>query len=243
MCIPSPLLALSTLLLGASLTESAMMPRKQSSSLAENPGQNPLCERNWIIAISTGRAGSTSLMGMLNDVPRISMYGENEGVLMFAHGQLASHGIDAVDGPYSHGRLNMPKYFKSLQEFIVNMMGHNDDNADVHYVGYKQLANRVPSYDFLRQAFPCAKIILNYRHNLTAQAESYEELKWLPKHAGPNYVEEVRPWLRKVCLSLSKPGIWVRYRRGVRGRGCMCKSYCIMRVLAMHAQNDTKKFS
>jgi len=131
-------------------------------------------------------------MQMIDSVPRISMYGENHGLLKLIHDQL-SEGLDASIDAFHHDTIDSTRLKKATQEFLLEMMGHKDN--DNIFVGFKQLTKRIPDLELVHEMFPCAKYIINYRRNLSSQVEAHIREEMNPELMGPNFKENTRKFL------------------------------------------------
>lgn len=124
----------------------------------------------WLFILSTGRSGSTTILGMLNQIPTISLSGENRPVYETLH-QLKEETINiTIDHPNSYSWLNHPNRTRvrnQLCSWILNLA----PNRTAHIHGFKEI-HIGPLLPLLMDDFPEAKFIFNFRENITAQLNS-----------------------------------------------------------------------
>jgi len=80
------------------------------------------------------------------------------------------------------------------------MMGHRDNNET--FVGFKQLTKRIPNLNLVSETFPCAKYIINYRRNISAQVQAHMNRDMDPELRGPDFEEKTRKFLQNVCIPM-----------------------------------------
>jgi hypothetical protein len=151
----------------------------------------------WIFIWSTGRAGSTTIMSMLNHLPGIYLSGENHALadkLDSMRGEttkLASGAHVTEDASwYNHPNDEMLK--SAVRMWICALRGDAPDSAE--YRGFKELSHRsVTQIDTIVDVFPDAYHILNFRSNLTAQMESdFHGIQHTTEEALTSQVEAMR---------------------------------------------------
>ncbi len=163
-----------------------------------------LCAYNVTIILATGRSGSTTMLGMINQLPNYDIGGEHRGQFnaLFNMYQMLeiSYNFSSKSIGYGSAYYNRPQsksqFFCWIQSWFVQNSGWKAkyDPRDVH--GFKEFRyNQTEVLEFLYQVFPCAKYIINIRHDVVAQHQS----KFLQKK---DIVElELR---KKVLLSFAK---------------------------------------
>jgi hypothetical protein len=139
-----------------------------------------LCSNNFTIVLATGRSGSTSMVGMLNQLPRYDIGGEQHGQLIglqqmyndFSTTRLYSS-VTKKGGAWYSRKMSKMQFLCWAQSFFLVQSGSKErfDIGDVH--GFKEIRyNTTEQLDFLNHIFPCAKYIINYRIDLEAQTHS-----------------------------------------------------------------------
>ena len=144
------------------------------------------CEGAWLFILSTGRAGSTTVMDMLNLVPQISLSGEKGDKLCYPFMTLynqqratfsAQNKVDAFLSVASGGEWEVAAKRldavarRSMCTWIKGLEPRTATPASLVRVhGFKEI--RECYLPLLRRAFPKAKFILNYRENVVAQSHS-----------------------------------------------------------------------
>lgn len=127
----------------------------------------------WIFIWSTGRAGSTTVLTMLNHLPGVYLSGENKG-LADSLGHL-SHNTLGLRHRADNAWLNTPdpEMVKELARMWICALRSDAPDDSAEYRGFKELAHRsVTQIRAIRHLFPDAYHILNFRNNLTAQMHS-----------------------------------------------------------------------
>lgn len=142
------------------------------------PG-GPLCERPWLLILSTGRAGSTTILEMLEYVPQLHVRGETH-MLVDAQKFLrqAEEGtgqqLGQQDGAFQHAAISKESLLLVLQDWFVAMNPpYEGEHIDEDTVwGIKEVGWTFDHIEFYEELFPCAKFIFNMRNNLEDQAKS-----------------------------------------------------------------------
>jgi len=165
------------------------------------------CNQRFIFIAASGRSGSTSLLYMINSLPNVRLSGENNGELNVAslvESNLMSHKKfrpgkswkgawlhnaipeQALACPIQHifKTINPPDMDTSMQVNRNTPLSLFDPSV---ILGLKTIRlfelNSVKltpkeASDFFKRNFPCSKVIVNIRCNVTAQVISREHLQW-----------------------------------------------------------------
>ena len=92
-----------------------------------------LCAKEWVFILSTGRAGSTSIMEALNALPNVKISGENQASLEAAAELLGRH-LEHIDremvvqdastnAAMAHGNINKQVLLCNLQRWFIELSG------------------------------------------------------------------------------------------------------------------------
>ena len=107
----------------------------------------------------------------------IFLSGENSGAvnellaLWKAHLLQERHSYDPP-GPWSHPQVNSHGLLCTMQLYVKQILG-DYDLSDTKVLGFKEIRHhQKEQLHFFRQLFPCAKYIVNYRHDVAKQAGS-----------------------------------------------------------------------
>lgn len=157
------------------------------------------CRRKFLIIIATGRSGSTTLTNMLDLLPDVRMAGENNGHLLFGLQALENlkntrnfklRSKETVTGAWKHHAIPEGSISCPIQNMFENMnppppevlsLRKGFDDSDT-IIGFKTVRfhdkrfgdSFERSTDFLMEAFPCAKFIINIRGDIDSQIRSWE---------------------------------------------------------------------
>ena len=162
-----------------------------------------LCARNWLFVVSTGRAGSTTLLNMLNEIPSFMIAGENGGfagnLFRLKTGTARAEGIIQRHLPQNSRQLRRHAWLRwnvsdqlalrcAMQAYAMAFLGISAESLSPHSViGWKEIRyNSAQELHFMRHTFPCAKFIVNTRQDLRAQQASGFKTGFLR--------DEVSPW-------------------------------------------------
>lgn len=160
-----------------------------------------LCARKWVFVISTGRAGSTSILEGLNALPGVSLGGEN-----FAMLNVAKDMVGRTDELTDIQEKNMASAYEvkstdlshqtlcSMQQVFAKLAnGSLADESGHQILGFKELVSipslskwtshsgkPVPHFsawnsdwlDFIDRLFPCSRIVFNMRRDSAAQGRA-----------------------------------------------------------------------
>jgi len=179
---------------------------------------NP-CDQEWLFVLGTGRSGSTTLMDMLNLLPGVSLAGEDGGTILdFQHLREAYEAAGAfrVEHHQRHRHHQHQengdaarKVFRDafscmVQDYYAQTMLPFDVDrqqgialglvrgfkeirySDVDKMGYMK------TFKFLKDIFPCSKIVINWREDADAQMHSgfYANI-WTNKAAAVTKMQKV----------------------------------------------------
>lgn len=154
------------------------------------------CQRRFLLLFATGRSASTTLMYMLGTLPGVRMGGENAGTFnkfwnmvhnvrtnpSFQAGAKIQHawGHNPVpEGAYSCVGQHMMETINPPKTMANGSLLVQDDSDTI--VGFKTIrlldGTEDPNIDryrfpFVKEIFPCARILINIRSNVTQQAAS-----------------------------------------------------------------------
>ena len=122
----------------------------EPSPLGGAPTSTPrcnLCAEQWVFVLSTGRAGSSSLVAALNSLPGVHISGENQGSLQAAaelyarHQQTSLRNLGTLRG---HGSANNNALLCTLQQWYREssgpaQTGPRPDDPTRTIFGFKEL--------------------------------------------------------------------------------------------------------
>jgi hypothetical protein len=163
-----------------SLLQRAVARKKHGLSHQSN-------SRKYLFIFSTGRAGSTSLMKMVNAIPGYYLAGENGGVMNlfvkmnitrmdFGDSIIEEHGVHNVTArggeAWNHKPISQRRVRNAVRDYITAIIGETDEKQ-VHTIGFKEIRhwNRSELDEFVN-VFPEARFIVNTRADVKAQAAS-----------------------------------------------------------------------
>lgn len=138
------------------------------------------CARSkWIFIWTLGRAGSTTILSMLNHLPGVYLSGENNAVAEYL-GQLRSRTLDLTKRGTSKSKnqawFNDPRkgrLSKLARMWICALREDVPNSANTEYRGFKELAPRsYTQIKVVRDLFPGAYHVLNFRNDVKAHSLS-----------------------------------------------------------------------
>lgn len=176
------------------------------------------CNRRYLLIISTGRSGSTSLLNMLNQLPQVRLSGENNNALYYASKLISIHhqdhkphildqNYDSVDGAWMHNAIP-PQAMACPIQHMLHILNPPPQNiqiqANLSHIDSNIGSNRTyEQYDaqtilgvktirfhdgqwtprqavnYLQTAFPCSRVVINIRTNISSQVQSVmSTFKW-----------------------------------------------------------------
>jgi hypothetical protein len=156
------------------------------------------CQRRFLILIATGRSASTTLTYMLNALPGIRMSGENNDTLKAIRNMIENiRTMEAFVGranqtaawghnPVPKGAFGCvaQKMIETINPPPVDENGNVlDDDSDT-IVGFKTIRflrglgedDTEAMVQWVKNHFPCARVIVNIRSNVEQQAKSQKVL-------------------------------------------------------------------
>jgi hypothetical protein len=168
------------------------------------------CNRRHFLIISTARSGSTTLLRMFNALPNMRLSGENHNTLWFIsqltdnllenRPNLLKHPVDKPIGPFSHNTIPRGSMGCIAQQITHNLnppplavqqdkSKNMEDYDDGLILGFKTVRlhkenwTAMEAAKFLKEHFPCTKVLINYQTNVTHQ---YLSFKHTFNHTGPS---------------------------------------------------------
>lgn len=173
------------------------MPNSSDSEAKQRDGCDLCNDSNFLFIFGTGRSGTTTILNMLNTVPNINLAGENYGELKAFHAlyENAKNYLgfqDRRDKVVFHGEMDSHELLCTIQSWIRTTIGKPSNPSNTNIIGFKEIRHKpnqkaqrlAPDesqkyekantstdyfYDFLLKAFPCSRIVINYRQNTTQQ--------------------------------------------------------------------------
>lgn len=149
---------------------------------ASVPHQLPcdLChDYHWLLVVASGRSGSTAVMDMLNAIPGVLVTGENDGYITkigAAYKTLTSEPRQFFEKPYSAWWRTTRSYdhlLCDIQWMARSLVGNVDPDEKLNFVGWKEIRyTSVDDLNVITKLFPCAKFVINYRHDVDSQSKS-----------------------------------------------------------------------
>lgn len=159
------------------------------------------CKRRHFFIVSTARSGSTTLLRMFNALPQMRLSGENHNTLWFISQltnnllenkpNLLKHPVDKESGPFAHNTIP-----KGSMGCIAQKITHNlnppplavqkDKTVNMEefdeglILGFKTVrlhhedVSPLEAAEFIKDHFPCSRILINYQTNVTHQYLSFK---------------------------------------------------------------------
>mmetsp|Transcript_10793 Transcript_10793/g.16072 ORF Transcript_10793/g.16072 Transcript_10793/m.16072 type:complete len:316 (-) Transcript_10793:77-1024(-) len=152
-----------------------------SPAAKSSQSKNATCSKKWLLLLTTGRSGSTTLMTILYSLPRMSMYGEND--IRFLRSVVDSDRYhEPREDAWHKDESRMKEIIEAITSHIFAYYGYDNAQND-DYFGFKQLLPRIirekestyrslKKLKLLSEYFPCARFIVNFRHDVKAQRAS-----------------------------------------------------------------------
>lgn len=165
-----------------------------------------LCKNKWLFIIGTGRSGSTTALDMVNSIPNSFLSGETGGAIGFMH-QLPYFSGNPWKkqfifekeniGPFEHRKVPQHALLCSLQNYFIDLIQPTAREAEFGYIGFKTIrVLSAPLLDFMKELFPCAKFLINYRNNITAQHFSKFQAK-ISVDTLKAETNEIKQWMNE----------------------------------------------
>ena len=150
------------------------VPNSRSSSSSQCLGCN-INEHQWIFVLGTGRSGSTTVLEMINALPGVELSGEHDG-LMRSFKDFKEH-VDVTRNhksdawKHDSAELGDLEVYCLVQRWFFLHTGRQCGSTMIH--GFKEIRYTSPDIlDFLLEAFPRARIVVNFRLDKKKQADS-----------------------------------------------------------------------
>eukprot|EP00440_Ansanella_granifera_P073525 gb/GFBE01079784.1/.p1 GENE.gb/GFBE01079784.1/~~gb/GFBE01079784.1/.p1 ORF type:complete len:297 (+),score=54.81 gb/GFBE01079784.1/:1-891(+) len=160
---------------GVALLQSEVS-RSAPSSLK---GCSDLCIPAVFVA-GTGRSGSTTILHMLNLIPGYDLKGENNNMW----GSLFTTYEERMKAYDKYGPVDVYSWHRSperdMSGFLCGLqtlaVGELNPDMDARVVGFKEIRwafdKDLADLGLLMQAFPCSKVVLNFRRDIESQIGS-----------------------------------------------------------------------
>lgn len=156
---------------------------------------SPLCQpcsRRYLIVIASGRSASTTMLYMMNRLPNVRLSGENNNMVRAIDTMLRTMSdredlAEDLEGAWKHAAIRKSDFACVAQSMMnaINppekLVQEDEDRllADEDTIlGWKTIRFHLNSWPteqsvaFLREHFPCSRVIINYNSNIRRQAES-----------------------------------------------------------------------
>jgi len=189
------------------------------------------CQRRYLFIIATGRSGSTSLLKMLNFLPSVRLSGENINQLFTASKLLSNirsknHLLEQNfdrKGSFAHNAIPPQSMSCSIQGIMnainpppqnvqqhVNIRGHpsiEEFNRDMIF-GAKTIRfqngewNVKQSAKFLKENFPCSRVVINIRSDVKGQLKSNKKTFGTKKGKNTTFIEVQNQFLIELSKEL-----------------------------------------
>jgi hypothetical protein len=160
------------------------------------------CRRRFLIVIASGRSASTTLMWMLNSLPNVRLSGENQDLIKRMREMVdatrkyikQAPPASSGDAAWYHNPLVTGSFACAVQPMmeVINppnlTNNFNKSNEQNMILGFKTVRfhdrkspwgntvipkEELPAHiEFIKEVFPCARIIVNLRSNTKDQASS-----------------------------------------------------------------------
>ena len=171
-------------------------------AVCENSALCHPCQRRFLIIIATGRSASTTLTYMMDSLPGVRMSGENNDTLgalrsMIDNIQKDPHFLRQQRNPlnkgaWGHYRVPDGAFACVAQKMVETitppLLDQNDefikDDSDT-IVGFKTIRflkergnakSDKEIVDYVKESFPCARILVNIRSDEEEQRASYSKI-------------------------------------------------------------------
>mmetsp|Transcript_83200 Transcript_83200/g.220722 ORF Transcript_83200/g.220722 Transcript_83200/m.220722 type:complete len:293 (-) Transcript_83200:173-1051(-) len=148
-------------------------------NMANESDKCDLCSPNWLFLVSSGpRTGAATVMDMMNAVDGVYLAGEYSFMamdLMEVYGKIQEQGWGASrSGAWQHRVVSRQGVLCAVHRLTRELIGASAAPPGTHTMGFRAIVwgNRDGLPDFLAMAFPCAKFVVNTRHDSDAQYAS-----------------------------------------------------------------------
>ena len=186
-----------------------------NASCSNSPLCSP-CQKRFLFLIGTGRAGSTTLLRMFNELPNVRLSGENYDELrlaaklssnLFGHDQFKYD--EQQGGPFLHNAIPTGSFGCVMQDLVgfldpppmlAQTSGHINEYDNDRILGMKTIRlhddwNARHAADFFKNNFPCSRFVVNIRSDLESQVESMNSLH-SPWNANEEKIEKANKFYR-----------------------------------------------
>ena len=159
------------------------------------------CNQRFLFIVGTGRAGSTSLLRLFNELPNVRLSGENYNEFrkaselstnLFESKEDMFHYGKHQDGPFLHNAIPKGSFgclMQDLHRFMnppplaIQERGLVDSYDSERILGMKTIRlhqdwSALKAATFFKENFPCSKFVVNIRSDLESQLASFESLNW-----------------------------------------------------------------
>ena len=161
------------------------------------------CNQRYLFIVGTGRAGSTTILRMFNELPNVRLSGENYNEfrkaselstnLFEGEGRADNFQYDEIkDGAFFHNSIPKGSFacvMQDLHRFMnppplsVQQSGAVDGYDSNRILGMKTIRlhedwSALRAATFFKQNFPCSKFVVNIRSDVESQLSSIESLGW-----------------------------------------------------------------
>jgi len=154
------------------------------------------CDRKFLIIMSVGRGASTTLTWMMDQLPGVRMAGENNDLLKKVHDTLSEtvyHPIFMGEAgrkgsSWGHNKIQRGTVACAVQHIFetINQPLPQDIDDKETIIGFKTvrfhenitMKNLSKYVQFVKESFPCARIIVNIRSDVEALTASIKKQKW-----------------------------------------------------------------
>ena len=138
----------------------------------------PICDKKThVILLGTGRSGSTSISHMLRNAG-VFINGEHNGVILnlleFERNVIRTYSNENSQSWFRNRELSREERFKSYARLMYPFICEDRTQSRCGFKEVRYLTS--DEINFIRELFPCAKIIFNYRSDVQRQLESQKML-------------------------------------------------------------------
>jgi hypothetical protein len=195
------------------------------------------CQRRFLIVLASGRSASTTLTWMLDSLPGIRMSGENNGTLLRIQDMIANvrdneffetqegkkaawghnkvpeggwacmgqHVIETINPPWLKKTItdNLPRLVKDDSETILGF-------KNIRTISRRDKRDDPKTVDFIREIFPCSRIIINIRSDVeelaASQAKAFHKMN---SNKATNVLREETNRLRQMAEMFGDQGLLI----------------------------------
>jgi hypothetical protein len=137
----------------------------------------------------------------------IHLAGENYGILeKFFEAEsdinrtMPTHTFRA--GPLTHAKFDIADIHSEIQQMFITI---NDKAIPVDdIIGFKEIRHHTPkAIEYIKQIFPCSRLIFNYRRNVTDQLEAYSRIGSFRRRFNGSTEKMMEEIQRNIRINLS----------------------------------------